>query len=97
MPSLRQALYNNKPILLGLLVAPLGLYIGVQLKDRREEQQKTTVMRAPTEIPENTQIRLELQDVRNARALLQRQESQLSVELESLDSKMQRLDEMQGK
>ncbi|ORX63698.1 hypothetical protein DL89DRAFT_298174 [Linderina pennispora] len=88
MPSLRQALYNNKPILLGLLVAPLGLYIGVQLKDRREEQQKTTVMRAPTEIPENTQIRLELQD---------RQESQLSVELESLDSKMQRLDEMQGK
>ncbi|KAJ1950390.1 hypothetical protein FBU59_000707 [Linderina macrospora] len=103
MPSVYQALHNNKPILVGLVVTPIGLYMGMRLKEYRKSQQVAAVQREAATVDSverkkdtGSEIRLELQDVRNARSLLRRQESQLSVELESIGTKIQRLDEMQN-
>ncbi|KAI8322710.1 hypothetical protein GQ54DRAFT_297205 [Martensiomyces pterosporus] len=102
MPTLGQALRNNKPLIIGLVVAPLGLYSGVKIKEWRTENKRGVIEREvaktsnskPTHDSDSgNEIRIELQDLRNARSSLARRESLLVQESDSIDIKLKRLDE----
>ncbi|KAJ1988637.1 hypothetical protein GGI25_004926 [Coemansia spiralis] len=104
MQSFIQALRRNKPFVIGMIVAPLGLYTGLKVKDwrdcrraevvKREIEYASTQQATQKEPDAANDIRVELQALRNARSLLRRQEAQLALELESIEVKLSRLDAM---
>ncbi|KAJ2030127.1 hypothetical protein GGI13_002467 [Coemansia sp. RSA 455] len=103
MSHILQTLRNNKPLVIGLVVAPLGLYSGIKIKEWRSARKVEDIKRevaatATTQAPQPTlntadDIRLELQGLRGARETLARKESTLAQELESIHIKLKRLDE----
>ncbi|KAJ2159928.1 hypothetical protein GGF46_002655 [Coemansia sp. RSA 552] len=91
-----RVLTDRRFFILGLVVAPVGLYAGVWIKDRRAQgaadeirQSMAPSPHAPTKADE---IRTELDQLQNARTALRRQESLLQLELESIRAKLHRLD-----
>ncbi|KAJ2002422.1 hypothetical protein GGI04_000156 [Coemansia thaxteri] len=103
MAHILQTLRSHKPLVIGLVVAPLGLYSGIRIKEWQKERRVEEIRRevvatsqkTPAAAPEATDdIRLELQGLRNARAALIRQESALTQELDSIEIKLKRLDEL---
>ncbi|KAJ2356113.1 hypothetical protein GGF43_002276 [Coemansia sp. RSA 2618] len=103
--SLLQRLRENKRFLIGLVVAPLGLYTGVRIKEWRTESRVTgirhevqSVQQPISETPNKTDsVREEIQNLREARAALLRQESLLKQELDSISAKLKRLDRQDAK
>ncbi|KAJ1834791.1 hypothetical protein LPJ63_001676 [Coemansia sp. RSA 2711] len=102
--QLLQTLRENKRLVVGLVVAPLGLYTGIRIKDWRTERKVSEIQREvqntrqpPPEPSESDEIRAELQNLRSARAQLGRQESLLNQELEGVLAKLKRLDAQDAK
>ncbi|KAJ2722840.1 hypothetical protein GGI07_003027 [Coemansia sp. Benny D115] len=93
---------TNKLLVIGLVVAPLGMYSGIQIKEWRTQQKikqaKQQVDSASQQqtiksSDDDTEIRVELQELRAVRGSLRREELLLGTELDSIASKLQRLDE----
>ncbi|KAJ2774452.1 hypothetical protein IWQ57_000818 [Coemansia nantahalensis] len=96
-----RTLREKKYFLAGLVVAPLGLYVGSRIDlwqaARRVDEVRSEVdaARAPPPAPPSAEdsVRAELHSLRSARAELRRQESLLNLELESVHAKLKRLDQ----
>ncbi|KAJ1898498.1 hypothetical protein LPJ66_002713 [Kickxella alabastrina] len=106
MSSAIQYLRKNKFLVIGLIVTPLGLYSGIRLKEWRTENKINTIKQQVNMVQQQQQeqlldperdLRIELQDLRAARASLLRQEHGLGVELDSIGIKLRRLDEQEEK
>ncbi|KAJ1726296.1 hypothetical protein LPJ61_005284 [Coemansia biformis] len=94
-----RTLQEKKYFVAGLVVAPLGLYVGLRIKQqqagREIEEVRHGVASAQVRAEPPTvadDIRAELLSLHNARNSLRRQESLLSLELDSVHAKLQRLD-----
>ncbi|KAJ1856389.1 hypothetical protein GGH12_002091 [Coemansia sp. RSA 1822] len=101
--SLWQKVRNNKRFVIGLVVAPVGLYTGIRIKEWRTERKVTDIRREvqsvqqPVPLSESDDIRAELHNLRQARAALLRQESLLNMEQDAILAKQKRLDAQDAK
>ncbi|KAJ2683854.1 hypothetical protein IWW39_005254 [Coemansia spiralis] len=104
MSHILQTLRNNKPLVIGLVVAPLGLYSGMKIKEWRttrkvqdvQREVAATATQAPPALSSADKIEEELQGLRGVRETLIRKESMLDQELESIHIKLKRLDEQEA-
>ncbi|KAJ2860954.1 hypothetical protein GGH94_005212 [Coemansia aciculifera] len=106
MSRILQTLRNNKPLVIGLVVAPLGLYSGIKIKEwrsarkvediKREVAATTTAQASQSTLNSADDVQLELQGLHSARETLVRKESALAQELESIHIKLKRLDEQEA-
>ncbi|KAJ2491485.1 hypothetical protein IWW37_002260 [Coemansia sp. RSA 2050] len=104
MSHILQTLRNNKPLVIGLVVAPLGLYSGMKIKEWRNERKvhdikrevAATATQAQPALSSADEIENELQGLRGVRDTLIRKESTLDQELESIHIKLKRLDEQEA-
>ncbi|KAJ2776856.1 hypothetical protein GGI15_004708 [Coemansia interrupta] len=99
--SIIQYLRNNRLLVVGLVVAPAGLYSGIKIKEW-QTQRKIDEVKRSVELAESKQasrntadheVRVELQGLRAARSMVRREEMQLEQELSSIALKLGRLDE----
>ncbi|KAJ2715180.1 hypothetical protein H4R19_001348 [Coemansia spiralis] len=96
-----RTLQERKLFIAGLVVAPLGLYAGLRIKHWQTARlvdgvrSEVEAASAPPTTPPSAadDVRAELESLRSARAELRRQESLLSLELESVHTKLNRLDQ----
>ncbi|KAJ2478594.1 hypothetical protein IWW56_003620 [Coemansia sp. RSA 2131] len=101
--SLWQKVRDNKRFVIGLVVAPVGLYTGIRIKEWRTERKVTDIRREvqsvqqPVPLSESDDIRAELHNLRQARAALLRQESLLNMEQDAILAKQKRLDAQDAK
>ncbi|KAJ2882357.1 hypothetical protein IWW38_005670 [Coemansia aciculifera] len=108
MSHILHTLRSHKPLVIGLVVAPLGLYSGIKIKEwqnaRKVEDIKRQVattadLAMPQAATDNSAEALhqELQGLRGAREALTRKESSLALELDAIDVKLKRLDDKEAK
>ncbi|KAJ1669462.1 hypothetical protein GGF38_002240 [Coemansia sp. RSA 25] len=108
MSHILHTLRSHKPLVIGLVMAPLGLYSGIKIKERQGARKVEDIKRevaATTTADQGLQatansaegIQQELQGLRSARETLIRKESTLAQELEAIDIKLKRLDEQEAK
>ncbi|KAJ1755511.1 hypothetical protein GGH19_001201 [Coemansia sp. RSA 1807] len=101
--SLWQKVRDNKRFVIGLVVTPVGLYTGIRIKEWRTERKVTNVQREvqsvqqPAPLSKSDDIRAELDNLRQARAALIRQESLLTMEQDAIWAKQKRLDAQDAK
>ncbi|KAJ1720870.1 hypothetical protein LPJ53_004542 [Coemansia erecta] len=109
--SIIQYLRNNRLLVVGLVVAPAGLYSGIKIKEWRT-QRKIDELKRTVELAESSkadggageararadnEARIELQGLRAARSMVRREEMLLEQELNSIALKLGRLDEREKK
>ncbi|KAJ1877083.1 hypothetical protein H4R99_001724 [Coemansia sp. RSA 1722] len=106
MSSILQYIRNNRLLLLGLVVCPAGVYGGIKVKEWRTQKKIDDIQRevqfAENKLPNDAQtadtdVRLELQGLRAARATLVREKFLLEQELDSIYVKLERLEEREKK
>ncbi|KAJ2452107.1 hypothetical protein EV183_003154 [Coemansia sp. RSA 2336] len=99
--AILQRLLDNKRLVLGMIVAPLGLYTGICIKDWKTERKVSEIQRelehTKQEASSEPNTQTELQNLREARASLHHQEALIDQELESVLAKLKRLEAQDAK
>ncbi|KAJ2745767.1 hypothetical protein GGI20_001884 [Coemansia sp. BCRC 34301] len=100
MSHILNALRSHKPLVIGLVVAPLGLYSGIKIKEwqsaRKAEEIRRQVVTTAEQTPQAADTSIEaieqlLEKLGSARDALIRKEAALAQELEAIDIKLERL------